>query len=117
MVLVVHHTQAILIAAIITFLAIVAEHYFPWRQILHRDLPPIPAYVLGILAIALPFSVLILMQRDMPATTVLIAFWTLTVVAGATTLLAHMVDDQLAAREQADERQQREAALLAEITR
>lgn len=100
-----------------SFVTIIAEHYFPWQKILHRPLPPIPAYVLGILAIALPYTVLMLIQRGMTTTTSTIAIWLLIGTAGFGTLVAHIIDAQLDAQEKAAETQQREEALRTELTR
>lgn len=46
----------IFLTGLISALALAAGHYFPWRLLIGRELPRIPSYIYGVLAIALPVS-------------------------------------------------------------
>jgi len=84
--------NAILIAALVTTLILLVEHYFPWPAILGRELRRVEAYVCGVLAIHLPLSVLLLLWSLWNA---LAALWTLTVAGGAVVLASHILDHYL----------------------
>lgn len=99
------------ITALITALVLLVEHYFPWRLVLKRDLPRQAAYVLGVLAILLPFSCLLLLWirewsapfgYPLPAGVlldpgealrrVLVALWAVVLASGVSTLGAYLLD-------------------------
>lgn len=88
-------TSEILLTALVTWLALLVEHWFPWRLLLRRDLPRIAAYTMGVLALILPLSVLywrwslagLADQRGY-----LIALWAVTLAGGAAVAGAYVVD-------------------------
>lgn len=80
-------TAALLTAALLGF-----EHYFPWRKTLGRDLPRVPAYVLGVLALLIPYSALLAWWSSWPA---LLAVWIITLAGGATVAGLYAFDDWL----------------------
>jgi hypothetical protein len=96
------------IAVIGAILAIVAEHYFPWRLIYGRELPRVPAYILGVLAFALPLSVLFWIWSDYRC---LAALWAVIGAAGAGTALCYTLDTFLHNRARALEAEERERDL------
>jgi len=77
----------IVIACIITVLALLTEHWFPWRLLLRRDLHRVAAYVLGVLALALPLTALFWSERRY-----VVALWAVIVSGGSAVMLAHFVD-------------------------
>lgn len=46
----------LLITIIVVMLTLLAQHYFPWQMLLHRRLPRLAAYVLGMLGVITPLS-------------------------------------------------------------
>ena len=48
----------IAITTLISVLTLIAEHYFPWGVMVGKQLPRITAYVLGILGLIVPLSLL-----------------------------------------------------------
>jgi len=100
------------IVAIIAALALAAEHYFPWRLALGRDLPRPGAYVLGVLAMAIPLSGLyVAWGFEPPAWQLahLAALWAVVGAGGLTVLAAYGLDWTI--------RRVRLAAELAELRR
>lgn len=89
----IHHLALTLL---ITWLLLWVEHWFPWRLMLRRDLPRVIAYVLGVLAIQVPLSGLILYWRSccahIGAVEYVIAIWVITVGGGAAVYSAYGVD-------------------------
>ena len=85
----------ILIAVLVSCLILAIEHYWPWVPILGRHLRRIEAYVSGVLAMMLPFSVLLVLWGRW---TELIAIWAVIVAGGLTTMLLYGLDGWLDAR-------------------
>jgi len=88
-------TSEILLTALVTWLALLVEHWFPWRLLLRRDLPRIAAYTMGVLALIVPLSVLywrwsLVGLADQLG--YLIALWSVTVGGGAAVAGAYVVD-------------------------
>lgn len=83
------------IAVLISALAILAEHYFPWRATLGRELPRVAAYALGVLAIEIPLTILFVEWGLIPAA---LALWQVTAGAGLACLAAYAFDSWLAVR-------------------
>lgn len=101
----------VFVTALIAALVILVQHYFPWRLVLKRDLPRQAAYVLGVLAILVPFSYLLLLWikewsdpvgYPLPAGAlldagevlrrVIIGLWTVVLASGIATLGAYLLD-------------------------
>ena len=78
-----------LLAALIAALIQAVEHWFPWRMVLARDLPRIPAYILGVLGVALPLSGLYWYWNSWNE---LVALWLVIVAAGATVMGTYAID-------------------------
>lgn len=97
---------AIQICLAVTFsmIALVAEHYFPWRAILKRPLHQLEAYISGLLAINLPLTVLLVLWSLWP---VLITLWAITISGGLTVMGLYGIDNlvESRARMQLSERQ------------
>lgn len=82
-------------------------HYFPWRLIFKRELPRIPSYTLGMLAILIPFSFWLYEHCYIE---VVIMLWVSTVTAGLSVSLWYGVDWLLDRINVAREAEQRETA-------
>ncbi|MDR3572885.1 MAG: hypothetical protein P4L50_03405 [Anaerolineaceae bacterium] len=93
------------VAVICTVLIIAVEHYLPWQIMLGKHLPRIPAYILGTLATALPFSVLLWLVGE---GVIAIAFWGLLLSAGVATVACYALDSYLDHRSRAHEAEERE---------
>jgi hypothetical protein len=72
-----------MIAAVGAALILAVEHYGPWEKILKRPLKLYERYVLGILALLVPFSVLLIVWQMY---SVLLALWAIVAVGGVTTM-------------------------------
>lgn len=102
----------VIVAAVAAFLITIMEHYFPWRQILYKDLPRIPTYTMGVLAIGIPFSVVLLISSTWMNREVLLAFWLICAAAGLGTINSHILDALISHRNRAKESEEREKRLL-----
>lgn len=80
------------IAVLITVLLLAVEHYWPWRAILKHNLHQVTAYVLGLLAINLPITVLFLIWQSWSE---LIALWAATIFGGAAVMLLYTLDSHI----------------------
>lgn len=84
------------LAALIAALLLIAEHYFPWSMLLHRKLPRLAAYVLGVLALTGPLSALygfwIQTQAEIESYFYLGALWAVVGAGGAAVLVCHALD-------------------------
>ena len=81
------------VSAVISVLIIWLQHWFPWRFLLGHDLPRLGAYTLGIFALALPYSVLLLLWGvDDLIYRILLALWLLIAACGMATVGAHALD-------------------------
>jgi len=95
-----HSISWIFIAVCYAVTALVAEHYIPWRRWIGRPLPKIGAYVLGTLAMDIPFAVLLLQWhgwgRELAALAAIVG------ASGLAVLILHLTDGKHAAEERAD---------------
>lgn len=103
--------ETISIAALVSALLIIAEHYFPWRVVLHgKRLPRIAAYTLGTLAVLLPFTYWLIKQPNcLSHIAAANALWVVTVVAGAACIGCYALDKALEYRSRALDAEEREA--------
>ena len=85
----------ILITALTAGSLLLAEHYAPWRLVLRRKLPRIVAYILGVLALVVPLTVLYALWAAWQA---VLALWVVTLAGGAVVLACYALDDWLSAR-------------------
>jgi hypothetical protein len=82
----------ILIAALVTALILIVEHYFPWPMLIGRELRPVECYIAGVLAIHLPLTTLLLLWSSWEA---LAALWILTAAGGLVVMASHALDHYL----------------------
>lgn len=94
------------IAAGFSALVIGVGHWFPWRQLLHRELHRLEAYVYGVLAIVVPVVVVLQRRGDVFTTRLLVAC---VLAAGAATLLGKLIDLIAAYRNELHDRRRRDA--------
>lgn len=90
---------SILLTALVTMLLLTLEHYWPWKLIHGRELGPITRYVLGVLAIEIPLSVLLVTWADWYE---LAALWIVTGAGGAAVAGSYIQDRYNTARLQAE---------------
>lgn len=83
----------ILLTCVVAALLLLVEHWFPWRLALGRDLPRLAAYVLGVVALVAPLTVLFARRGELDAA---IGMWAVIVSGGAAVMLAYGVDWLLA---------------------
>lgn len=115
--LVVETSLAALVAALIQCVS----HWFPWRAAMRRELPRIPAYVLGMLGILLPVSGLY-WQWDvnavgLPQHAHLVGLWVCVVASGLAVMIAYGIDwlvDMLARLRESREREDAAMSALRE---
>ncbi|KKM08421.1 hypothetical protein SY88_23825 [Clostridiales bacterium PH28_bin88] len=88
----------ILIAALVTALILIVEHYFPWPMLIGRELRPVECYIAGVLAIHLPLTVLLLLWWSWKG---LAALWILTAAGGLVVIASHALDHYLDIRARA----------------
>jgi hypothetical protein len=74
-------------------------HYFPWRGLLRNDLPVLARYVVGVLALVTPLSVLWVVQADWAN---LVLTWAVVICGGLTVVLLHALDGTIDAHGRAE---------------
>lgn len=85
----------IVITTLLTSLLLLVEHWLPWRAILGKDLPRVPSYIAGVLAIALPLTGLYLQWSHCPPgwpLAHLAALWATILGGGSSVVLAYRLD-------------------------
>ena len=95
----------IVIAMMTTSFCLAVEHWFPWSGVLGRSLRFIERYVIGMLAILLPLSVLLGLWGSWYE---LVALWCVVVSGGAVVVMGYLVDGHV------DQKRRMEAAEAAE---
>lgn len=85
----------ILLAALVAVLLLLLEHWGPWEKLLRTKFSPLVNYTLGVLAINLPLSGLLLAWSEKD---VLAALWVITLSGGLFVGLAYWIDDHINAR-------------------
>jgi hypothetical protein len=105
-------TLALTAAAVIAFLIVIVEHYLPWQMMLKKDLPKIPAYVLGVLAFAVPITVLFTVIPGWVSSEIVLALWVIIIAAGLGTVGCYNLDTLVYHRARAEESEEREQRLL-----
>jgi fatty acid desaturase len=90
------------VTVLMSVLLILVEHWLPWRKLLGQELPRLAAYVLGVLALALPLTVLFLAVGDLPGAQAAAALWLVILFCGLATILAYTVDHTLELRAERD---------------
>lgn len=112
-----HYWFPILEASLFAMLLTAVEHWFPWPLLMLKPLPRLWAYIMGMLAIAVPLTVLMLVRPSWPGFVYLWAFWSITAGAGFGTVVGYGIDKALEHRSRALEAEDREKALLKEISK
>jgi hypothetical protein len=74
------------------------EHYLPWKAILGVELPKLIAYVLGILAVFVPLTLLFVEYPMVTGWRAALALWVAATGAGLGTVLCYVLDDWLVKR-------------------
>ena len=101
-------TLQIVEICLIAFLAILAEHLFPWGQIFKKALHPLVNYALGTLALNAAMSLLLIW---MELWSVLLALWLVALCGGLADVLGYGIRHWLHTRTRAEIAEQ-EAAVL-----
>lgn len=86
----------IALTCLIAALILLVEHWLPWRTILGGDLKRIPAYIIGVLALALPLSGLYWHWSINPPVWMyahLAALWAVIGAGGGAVILAYVFDE------------------------
>lgn len=96
------------VVAVFTATILIGQHYFPWRRLLGKDLPRVAAYVMGVLAMLVPLTLLFLVWGWMQGAQALhlygwavAAMWLVAVSGGAAVMACYLVDGWLDLRSQA----------------
>jgi MFS family permease len=104
------------IAACLTMLILLVQHWFPWRKLIRRELPRLAAYSMGVLGLIIPLTGLFLFWQYLAwelsiywewgmGIMAAIAVWAVVLAGGVAVMLAYWIDHSL---------EQRERAVLAE---
>lgn len=88
------------LTAVLAMLLLWVEHWFPWQLMLGRELPRPAAYILGVLALMLPFSGLLIIWSEW---LILAALWAVILAGGLSVLGAYFVDHVLIIRKRVQE--------------
>ena len=106
----------IALAALIGAMQQVSQHYFPWPMIFRRELPRVPAYVMGTLAYLVPVTVVYahweLSNSVLPEWAHLAALWASVVASGAAVVLVRFIDWAMGAASAIRESGERENELM-----
>jgi hypothetical protein len=81
-----------LLAAIFAVLLVGFEHYFPWRLIFRKPLPRLLSYIIGVLAIYIPVSVVLYYRNAIPS---ILTIWIVALFAGAGLCAFYLLDPWL----------------------
>jgi len=76
-----------------------AAHYFPWKRLLHKDLPRPAAYIIGVAIMLTPYAVWLLTAKEMASFIGLVAA---VLSSGLAVLAAYLFDAWLMSRAQAE---------------
>jgi hypothetical protein len=85
----------ILAATLITALLLLVEHWFPWRQLVKREMDLLARYVIGTLGLLVPFAILLASWQQWQA---LIALASIVVAGGLSVMGAYAVDGWIDAK-------------------
>ncbi len=102
----------IVLTIVVAILLLLVEHYWPWRKITGRDLPRPVAYVLGVAAMIVPLTGLLLRWHyDIPkwmgqpnssmAVMMIIAMWGVVCGSGLAVIGTYVLDSWLEYRSRA----------------
>jgi hypothetical protein len=87
------------IAILFTCTLLALAHYFPWRGLLKKELPLLVRYIMGVLALLVPVTVLWVCQRNYQS---LLILWAVVICGGSTVFALHLLDTAINARSRAD---------------
>lgn len=111
-------TELICVAIVMTLSAIseLVLHYFPWPMMLGKPLTPPWTYVMGVLALLGPYSLLLIWWALFPPAEgaflwALAALMLSVVLSGVCVFAAYVLDDYLLARRQVEELTERQNSL------
>ena len=97
------------ITVIVVALSLLLEHWAPWQKIFQRRFHVVVNYMLGVLALIVPLTVLYWTWGSLRE---IVALWSVVVAGGLTVMLAYAVDDWAEARLARREAEEREQELL-----
>ena len=103
-----------IVVVLFTCILLALLHYLPWRGLLRRDLPVLARYVIGVLALAIPLSVLWVVRSDWPNLGLL---WAVVICGGLTVMLLHVLDGYIQAHGRADIAEEEGRQLRAQTTK
>ena len=86
------------VTVLVAVLLILVEHWLPWRKLLGQELPRLAAYVLGVLAMALPLTGLFTASGTVPGAQAAAALWLVILFCGLATFVAYVADHTLELR-------------------
>ena len=90
---------AIAISVLISMLILLVEHFLPWRAMNGKELGRLSAYMIGVLALILPLSGLVIYWgKSIQYELVLAAIWAHVVCGGLAVIAAHGLDGWLITR-------------------
>lgn len=92
-----------IVAPLISVAVLVAEHYFPWRRVIGRELPRPAAYMMGVIAVAGP--VVVFFPND-PALGVL---WLCIILGGLAVIGCYLLDGYIDGRDERERANKLEA--------
>lgn len=90
----------ILILVVISGIAQLAAHYFPWKKWLHRELKRTEAYAIGTVLMLVPYS--IWMGWVLYCWRFVLALWAVVFISGFMVIGAYAFDERLDLREEVD---------------
>jgi hypothetical protein len=88
-----------IVVVLFTCVLLALLHYLPWRGLLRRDLPVLARYVIGVLGLVVPVSVLWGVRADWSN---LVLMWAVVICGGLTVVLLHILDTSIEAHGRAD---------------
>ncbi|HPL70342.1 MAG TPA: hypothetical protein PLR56_09175 [Brevefilum sp.] len=80
----------IVLMAVVTSLLMALLHYLPWRGLLRRELPVLARYMIGVLGLTTPLSVVWILRSDW---TNLLLLWVAVICGGLTVIVTHVRKD------------------------
>lgn len=87
------------IAVLVSILTLWVQHWGPWQMIAKKKFSQTTNYVMGVLALQIPLSALLVIWRQWE---VLVAVWAITIFGGLGVMGAYTLDNWIETRERAE---------------
>lgn len=87
------------LVVVISCLILALMHYLPWRGVLRKELPALARYMIGVLGLIAPISVVWVLRKDWPN---LLMLWSVVICGGFTVILSYVIDASIDAHGRAD---------------